>query len=190
MTLDSERPRPRERDWNDVAGKIGIAAGVFSPFLLLGIWLYVHLSTEAADQRAAEARAKAAAEASARSAALKAAIRGGTVPAGASVEDRAEHAICDGSWMRCYDDNDAFGNVSGRLVAELDASGAVTAAKYEKGDAPPAVRACMEKKLIGRSVGSFTGGAARVRCDYAGTYMSASNSSVHYNAAFMRLSSP
>jgi hypothetical protein len=75
---------------------------------------------------------------------------------------------CDGV-IDCYQKSGAFGNISGRLVVDIDATGRARAARYESGDAPPAVRACLVALGRARTLDGYDGKPGRMTCDYAGS---------------------
>jgi hypothetical protein len=75
---------------------------------------------------------------------------------------------CDGVIV-CYQKSGAFGNISGQLVVDIDATGRARAARYENGDAPPAVRDCLVALGRTRSIDPFDGKSGRMSCYYAGS---------------------
>jgi hypothetical protein len=77
---------------------------------------------------------------------------------------------CDGV-VACYEKNRAFGNISGRLVVTIDASGSARDAHYENGDAPPAVRDCLIALSLTRKIEPFDGKPGQMICDYAGSFI-------------------
>jgi hypothetical protein len=91
---------------------------------------------------------------------------------------------CDGV-VGCYQRSGAFGNISGRLVVDIDAAGRALAARYENGDAPPAVRDCLIALGRARTIENFDGKPGRMTWFYAGSLipgamrMSTSPSFVH-----------
>jgi hypothetical protein len=77
---------------------------------------------------------------------------------------------CDGV-VDCYQKNGAFGNISGQLVVDIDAAGRARAARYQSGDAPPAVRDCLVELGRTRSIEPFDGKPGRMSCYYAGSFI-------------------
>jgi len=77
---------------------------------------------------------------------------------------------CDGV-TDCYGNAGAFGNISGQLVVDIDATGHAVDARYENGDAPPAVRECLIALGRARSIKPFDGKPGRMTCFYAGTFI-------------------
>ena len=75
---------------------------------------------------------------------------------------------CDGV-VGCYQKSGAFGNVSGRLLVDIDASGRASSASYENGEAPPAVRDCLIALGRTRTIDPFDGQPGRLSCYYAGS---------------------
>jgi hypothetical protein len=75
---------------------------------------------------------------------------------------------CDGV-VGCYQQSGAVGNISGLLVVDIDATGRARAARYENGEAPPAVRDCLVALGRSRSIEPFDGKAGRMSCYYAGS---------------------
>jgi hypothetical protein len=91
---------------------------------------------------------------------------------------------CDGV-LACYQSHEAFGNISGQLLVDIDAAGRAGAVRYEHGDAPLAVRECLIALGRTRSIEPFDGKPGRMSCYYAGSFipgamrMSTSPSFVH-----------
>jgi hypothetical protein len=75
---------------------------------------------------------------------------------------------CDGV-IACYQKSGAFGNISGRLLVDIDATGRAHAARYENGDAPPAVRDCLVALGRTRTIEPFDGKPGQMSCYYAGS---------------------
>jgi hypothetical protein len=75
---------------------------------------------------------------------------------------------CDGV-IGCYQKRGAFGNISGQLVVDIDATGHALAARYDNGEAPPAVRDCLVALGRSRSIEPFDGKPGRLSCYYAGS---------------------
>ena len=91
---------------------------------------------------------------------------------------------CDGV-IDCYQQSAAFGNISGRLVVDIDATGRASGARTESGEAPRAVRDCLVALGRSRTIDGYDGKPGRMTCYYAGSLipgalrMSTSPSFVH-----------
>jgi hypothetical protein len=91
---------------------------------------------------------------------------------------------CDGV-VGCYQKSGVFGNISGHLVVDIDAAGRARGARYENGEAPPAVRECLIALGRARTIENYDGKPGRMSCFYAGSFipgamrMSTSPSFVH-----------
>ena len=77
---------------------------------------------------------------------------------------------CDGV-IGCYQKAGAFGNISGHLVVDIDAAGRASVARYEGGEAPPAVRDCLVALGRARTIENFDGRPGRLTCFYAGNFI-------------------
>jgi hypothetical protein len=77
---------------------------------------------------------------------------------------------CDGV-IACYQKSGAFGNISGHIVVDIDATGRARGARYESGDAPPAVRDCLVALGRARTIEAFDGKPGRMSCFYAGSFI-------------------
>jgi hypothetical protein len=75
---------------------------------------------------------------------------------------------CDGV-VACYEKSGAFGNISGRLIVDIDATGRAGAARYENGEAPAGVRDCLLALGRARIIQPFEGKAGEMICYYAGS---------------------
>jgi hypothetical protein len=84
------------------------------------------------------------------------------------LSDRYGAHACDGV-VACYQKSGAFGNIAGHLVVDIDAAGHARAARYEGGDAPPAVRDCLVSLGRSRTIEPFDGKAGQLSCTYAGS---------------------
>jgi hypothetical protein len=90
--------------------------------------------------------------------------------AGEELSRRYGAHACDGV-IECYQKTGAFGNISGHLVVDIDATGHARAARYENGDAPPAVRDCLVALGRARTIDAFDGKPGRMSCFYAGSFI-------------------
>lgn len=86
------------------------------------------------------------------------------------VSRRYSTHACDGV-TDCYGKTNTFGNISGQLVVDIDATGHAAEARYENGDAPPAVRECLIALGRTRSITPFDGRPGQLTCYYAGTFI-------------------
>ena len=70
-------------------------------------------------------------------------------------------------------------------AAPIGPDGQATSAKYERGDAPPAVRECIVAHARAQRLEGFAHGSGQLRCDWAGTYLRGSRR-VIFDRAFTR----
>ncbi len=93
-------------------------------------------------------------------------------------EEAARTRICT-DLTACYAQLNAYGQISGRVLVDLAADGSITNATYEGGQAPEPVQQCLTQTARSRPVVGWSGGAARVTCEYSGTYMQGIQQMMH-----------
>jgi hypothetical protein len=93
-------------------------------------------------------------------------------------------------YKACYAKFGAFGQVSGRIVVTLDATGAATSATYDRGKAPEPVKACIVEAARRVRVPGFFGPPGRIHCEYSGQLMAGGMEMIGTSWGFQEGSAP